>query len=608
VDLITLDFETFYSKDFSLTKLTTEEYIRDIRFEVIGVSIKVNDGYSEWASGTFEQMKEYLHEFDWANSMVLAHNTMFDGAILSWLFDVHPKVWADTLCMARSLHGVEVGGSLSALAQRYQIGEKGTEVLDAIGKHREDFTEKELDKYGDYCINDVELTYKLFTIMSNQYPRQELRVIDTTLRMFIEPMLDLDLGLLEEHLVDIRDRKDALLIEAGASKKSLMSNEKFAGLLRKNGVIPPLKISLVTGKKAYAFAKTDEGFKALQEHPELEIQALVAARLGNKSTLEETRTQRFIDIAKRGLLPVPVRYYAAHTGRWGGDDKINLQNLPSRGPNGKKLKRSMIAPNGCVLIDCDSSQIEARVLAWLAGQDDLVRSFEKGEDVYVKMASRIYSKPEEEITKDERFVGKTTILGSGYGMGAVKFQAQMGTFGFEVDIEEARRIIQVYREANGEISGLWREAELMIRELAKGEEKSIGVPQVLKPEGKLSAVRLPSGLLMRYDELEGASNSRGTEYTYKRRNGRAKIYGGKFVENACQALARCIIAEQMLKITKKYRVVLTVHDSVVCCVPEEEVGEAQQYIESCMRTVPDWATGLPLDCESGIGRSYGECE
>ena len=426
--------------------------------------------------------------------------------------------------------------------------------------------------------------------------------------MFIEPMLDLDLGLLEEHLVDIRDRKDVLLIEAGASKKSLMSNEKFAGLLRKNGVIPPLKISLVTGKKAYAFAKTDEGFKALQEHPELEIQALVAARLGNKSTLEETRTQRFIDIAKRGLLPVPVRYYAAHTGRWGGDDKINLQNLPSRGPNGKKLKRSMIAPNGCVLIDCDSSQIEARVLAWLAGQDDLVRSFEKGEDVYVKMASRIYSKPEEEITKDERFVGKTTILGSGYGMGAVKFQAQMGTFGFEVDIEEARRIIQVYREANGEISGLWREAELMIRELAKGEEKSIGVPQVLKPEGKLSAVRLPSGLLMRYDELEGASNSRGTEYTYKRRNGRAKIYGGKFVENACQALARCIIAEQMLKITKKYRVVLTVHDSVVCCVPEEEVGEAQQYIESCMRTVPDWATGLPLDCESGIGRSYGECE
>ena len=430
MDLITIDFETFYSKDFSLSKLTTEEYVRDRRFEVVGVGIKVNDGYAEWARGTFEQTKEYLYEFDWANSMVLAHNTMFDGAILSWLFDIHPKVWADTLCMARSLHGVEVGGSLAALAQRYNIGEKGTEVVDAMGKRREEFSEDSLDKYGDYCINDVELTYKLFSIMAAGYPRQELKVIDTTLRMFIEPVLDLDMGLLEQHLMDIRDRKDTLLIEAGTSKESLMSNDKFAEILKKHGVVPPTKISPTTGKKAYAFAKTDEGFKALQGHPSVDVQALVAARLGNKSTIEETRTQRFIDISRRGLLPAPVRYYAAHTGRWGGDDKINLQNLPSRGLDGKVLKKSILAPDGCVLIDCDSAQIEARVLAWLAGQDDLVASFRDGEDVYVKMASRIYDKDESEVTKDERFVGKTTILGSGYGMGAVKFQSQMGTFVF----------------------------------------------------------------------------------------------------------------------------------------------------------------------------------
>jgi DNA polymerase I-like protein with 3'-5' exonuclease and polymerase domains len=608
VDLITIDFETFYSKDFSLSKLTTEEYVRDRRFEVVGVGIKVNDGYAEWASGTFEQTKEYLHEFDWANSMVLAHNTMFDGAILSWLFDIHPKVWADTLCMARSLHGVEVGGSLAALAQRYNIGEKGTEVVDAMGKRREEFSEDSLDKYGDYCINDVELTYKLFSIMAAGYPRQELKVIDTTLRMFIEPVLDLDMGLLEQHLMDIRDRKDTLLIEAGTSKESLMSNDKFAELLKKHGVVPPTKISPTTGKEAYAFAKTDEGFKALQEHSSIDVQALVAARLGNKSTIEETRTQRFIDISRRGLLPAPVRYYAAHTGRWGGDDKINLQNLPSRGLDGKVLKKSILAPDGCVLIDCDSAQIEARVLAWLAGQDDLVASFRDGEDVYVKMASRIYDKDESEVTKDERFVGKTTILGSGYGMGAVKLQAQMATFGFEIDIAESRRVIQVYREANAEISGLWQEAQLMIKELAKGQEKSIGVPQVLEPVGNLSAVRLPSGLLMRYDDLKGVNDSRGVEYTYKRRNGRAKIYGGKFVENACQALARCIIAEQMLKIAKHYRVALTVHDSIVCCVKEDDAEQAKQDIEMYMRWVPDWAEGLPLDCEAFVGRSYGECE
>ena len=164
MDLITLDFETYYDRDFSLSKLTTEEYVRDHQFEVIGVGIKVNNEGTEWASGTREQLKQYLHTFNWAESMVLAHNTLFDGAILSWVFDIHPRVYTDTLCIARALHGVEVGGSLRALSERYQIGAKGTEVLNALGKRRADFSERDLSLYGDYCINDVELTYKLFNI------------------------------------------------------------------------------------------------------------------------------------------------------------------------------------------------------------------------------------------------------------------------------------------------------------------------------------------------------------------------------------------------------------------------------------------------------------
>ena len=164
MDLITVDFETYYSKDFSLSKMTTEEYIRSPYFQVIGVGIKVNSDSTEWASGTHEQLKEYLDEFDWANAMVLAHNTMFDGAILSWIFNINPRVYADTLCMGRAVHGVEVGGSLKALAERYEIGEKGTEVVNAIGLRREDFPDDQMDRYSDYCVNDVELTYKLFTI------------------------------------------------------------------------------------------------------------------------------------------------------------------------------------------------------------------------------------------------------------------------------------------------------------------------------------------------------------------------------------------------------------------------------------------------------------
>ena len=608
MDLITIDFETYYSKDFSLSKLTTEEYIRDPRFEIIGVAVKVNNGPTEWASGTHEEFREYFNDFDWANSMVLAHNTMFDGAILSWLFDIRPRAWADTMCMGRGLHGVEVGASLRALSERYEVGEKGTEVLDALSKRREDFTASELDKYGDYCINDVELTYKLFSIMSQSFPKKELKIIDCTLRMFIEARLELDLGLLEQHLISIRDRKDELLEAANITdKKQLMSNEKFAELLIEQSVVPPTKKSPATGKKTYAFAKTDEGFKALAEHDNVNVQALVAARLGNKSTLEETRTQRFIDIAKRGTLPVPVRYYAAHTGRWGGSDKINLQNLPSRGPDGKMLKKSIMAPEGHMLIDCDSSQIEARVLAWFAGQDDLTEAFRNKEDVYIKMAARIYDVREEDITPQQRFVGKTTILGAGYGMGALRFQAQLKNFGVELPLEQCRRVIGIYRDVNWKISKLWRDANVMLEELSKNTVVNIGEKAVIEPIAALQGVRLPSGLVMRYEDLKAEQNERGLEFTYKTRRGRTKIYGGKCVENICQAVARCIIADQMLLISKRYAPVLTVHDSIIACVPEEEVSEAQQYIEECMRFVPDWAEGLPLDCESGVARAYGDC-
>jgi DNA polymerase I-like protein with 3'-5' exonuclease and polymerase domains len=608
MDLITLDFETFYDRDYSLSKMTTEAYIRDDRFEVIGVAIKVNNQTTEWASGTHEQIARFLADYNWANSMVLAHNTMFDGAILNWRFGISPRVLTDTLCISRAVHGVEARGSLKALAERYKLGQKGTEVVRALGKRRLDFSYEDLELYGDYCVNDVDLTYKLFGVMFRSITKKELRLIDLSLRMFTEPTLELDRGLLDSHLDDIKDRKDKLLEDAGASKDDLMSNPKFAELLKGFGVEPPMKVSARTGKETYAFAKSDEDFKALAEHEDDRVQSLVAARLGTKSTLEETRTQRFIDISNRGKLPVPVRYYAAHTGRWGGDDKINLQNLPSRGPNGKKLKQSIVAPDGHTLIDADSSQIEARVLAWLSGQNDLVQAFLDKDDVYKKMASSIYGVAVDDVTKDQRFVGKTTILGAGYGMGAPKFQHQLMTFGFDIELDEARRIIQIYRGTNSEISGFWKECQEMIRYMASGQSVQIGRSGVLTVDAERKAIVLPSGLPMFYNGLDYEQGDMGREYFYKTRQGNKRIYGGKVTENVCQAIARCIIGEQMLRIAKKYKVVLTVHDSIVCCVKDEEVAEAQAYVEDCMRWTPDWAEGLPIDCESGTGKSYGDCE
>jgi DNA polymerase len=610
VNLITIDFETFYEKStFSLSKLTTEEYVRDDRFEVIGVAVKVNDGETEWASGTHEQIKGWLEGFDWANSMAIAHNMMFDGFILSERFGIFPKVYADTLSMGRAIHGVEVGGSLAVLAQRYNLGTKGDEVIAASGKNRVDFTDEDLDRYGDYCVNDVELTYKLFSAMIKKgFPKTEMKLIDLTTRMFTRPLLDLNLNLLEMHLVDIKEKKDNLLLLANIEDKGeLASNPKFAELLKQFGVPVPMKISPTTGKETFALSKNDEEFKALAEHPDVRVQALVAARLGTKSTLEETRTERFIGIAKRGLMPVPLKYYAAHTGRWGGSDSLNLQNLPSRGDNAGKLKKAIVAPEGYSVIDADSSQIEARVLAWLAGQNDLVEAFAKGEDVYKIMASAIYSKDAEEITKEERFVGKTTILGAGYGMGAAKFGAQLKTFGTSVSENEARHIIQIYRETYPHIVGLWRQAQLALEAISKGYTTSLGKTGVLGIEPNEKGIRLPSGLLMRYDQLVAVRDEKGMQYQYKTRYGWNKIYGGKVIENVCQAIARCIIGEQMIKIAKRYNVVLTVHDAIACVVKDEEVLEAQAYIEECMKWTPEWADGLPVSCESGYGKSYGDC-
>ena len=610
MNIITIDFETYYEKSsFSLSKLTTEEYVRSDKFEVIGVAVKVNNGDTEWASGDHAQIKKFLDLFAWGESMMLAHNCIFDGFIMSERFGINAKAYADTMCMGRGIHGVESSASLSALAERYSIGVKGDEVIAASGKRRVDFTEEELSRYGDYCVNDVDLTHKLFSAMvRNGFPKNEMKLIDLTLRMFIQPKLDLDLNLLEQHFNDIRDTKAKLLVDAGMDNRDdLMSNPKFAELLKGLGVIPPMKESPANGKQTFAFAKNDEEFKALAEHPDVRVQALISARLGTKSTLEETRTERFIGIAKRGLMPVPLKYYAAHTGRWGGSDNLNLQNLPSRGANGGKLKKAIIAPEGYVIIDADSAQIEARVLAWLSGQNDLVEAFRKGEDVYKIMASAIYGKSVEEISKEERFVGKTTILGCGYGMGAQKFGAQLKTFGAEIDDAEARKIITIYRETYPNIVGLWRQAQLALEALTKGMTTSLGKSGVLALRPDERAIQLPSGLLMRYEKLIPVKDEKGIQYQYKTRYGWNKIYGGKVIENVCQAVARCIIGEQMIRIAKKYDVVLTVHDAIACIVKEEQVKEAQAYVEECMRWTPDWAEGLPVNCESGYGRSYGDC-
>ena len=620
MSLITLDFETYYDKDFSLRKLTTEEYIRDKRFETIGVGVKIDDAETTWVSGTCQELKPYLMSFNWAESAVLCHNMQFDGAILAWKFGIIPHIYFDTLCMARALHGVDSSASLSALVERYKLGAKGTEVEQAQGKYITGFTSSELEQYGRYCINDVDLTKKLFDVMSKDFPLGELKLIDMTLRMYTKPVLEVDDALLMERLDEVRSEKSALLQSLMEKlkceteeevRKKLASNKQFAGLLTELGVQPPLKTSKTTGKETFALAKNDEGFIALTESEDPFIQQLCAVRLGTKSTLEESRIERFIDIGKRnkGRLPIPLKYYGAHTGRWAGSDKVNFQNLPSRDVKKKTLKNAVIAPDGFVVINSDSSQIEARVLAWLAGQEDLVQAFAQKQDVYSLFASEVYGK---KVTKEnpvERFVGKTCILGLGYGTGASKLQHTLKTTppGVELDEDECKRIVDLYRQTNDGIVNLWRDSEDALESIFAGVKKPyyLGEHRCLTVNSE--GILLPSGCYIRYPNLTVEIQNNKPQYSYKSRRGEISLWGGAVVENVVQALARCIVGEQMLKIQERYSVVLTVHDAAVCVVPEDELEQAVSYVTECMSAAPSWATGLPIACETKVARSYGEC-
>lgn len=618
VSIITLDFETYYDKGLGFKTQTTEEYIRDPRFEVIGVGVKVNESAAEWFSGTREEIFSYLKKLDWKNSALLCHNTMFDGAVLNWFFKISPMLYLDTLCMARAVHGVEAGGSLASLSDKYGIGQKGTEVEDAYGKKRSDFGEAELARYGEYCKNDVELTYKLYQILSKEFPLNEIKLIDMTLRMFTHPVLEVDNSMLIDRLDELREEKQQLLsslmsrlnVTAPEDVRAVLaSNKKFGELLLELGIEPPMKESKTTGKQTLALAKNDEGFIALTEHEDPFIQELCAVRLGTKSTLEESRIERFIDIGKRnkGRLPIPLKYYGAHTGRWAGSDKVNFQNLPSRDKKKKTLKNAVVAPEGYKVINCDSSQIEARVLAWLSGQTDLVEEFKNGDDVYSIFATDIYERPISKENPVERFVGKTCILGLGYGTGAIKLQHTLKTTppSVALDEDECKRIVKLYREKNDKIIELWGECDDALDELLKWTRKGdyfyLGQHSCVRVSP--SGIILPNDLMIKYPGL-ALDNGK---YSYQSRKGEVSIWGGSVVENIVQALARIIVGEQMIKINARYRPVLTVHDAAVCVIPEDEVEEATEYIISVMSEPPEWAKGLPVACEAKVASSYGEC-
>lgn len=599
MDILTIDFESFYSQEYSLSKITTQQYLDDHQFEVIGVAVKKNDEQTKHYTGTKEGTANFLDQFDWANSALLAHNSMFDASILTWHFGHKPKLILDTLSMGRALHGTEVGGSLDMMTRFYGVGIKGKEVLDAKGKKRKDFTPDEMTAYMAYCRNDVDLTYALFKKMAPKFNKTEIKLIDMTCRMHSEPKLQLDLDVLEQHLYSVKQKKAQLLADAGVAQAYFMSNDKFADLLREIGITPPMKTSLRTGKQAYAFAKTDEGMKELLEHEDLRIQTLAAARVGLKSTLEETRTERFIDMAKiGGALPVPLKYYGAMTGRWSATDKINLQNVP----RGSTLKKAIVAPDGYVIVGADLSNIELRVGLYFAGQMDKVEMLGQGRDLYRDFIAPIFGVAYEDVDDDQRFIGKTSQLSLIYGTGHKKLRNAIKMMsGKDIGEDLAQTLVNRYRSEYTYVKQSWYEGEKVLEHIMSNYIFRFGDVMPLEVEGHRGII-LPSGLYLRYPDLHRVEEDGRLEWRYMVRKKPERIHGPKCYQNTIQALARCVMGEAMVRINKKYPAALTIHDAVYCVVPEEEADEARRFIITELRVPPEWAKGLPLDAEGGYGR------
>lgn len=641
--VIGLDFETYYDKEYSLSKLTTEEYVRDSRFEAMIVGIKEDDAPAYTKIGkdigpALDKLK--LHE-----CAVIAHHAHFDGLILSHHYGIRPKVWIDTLSLARP----HVPGSLSlgGLAKHFNLPAKGDEVVNAVGVRLAAMSSLQLNRYRKYCEHDVELTCALANLLLDQTPKDELKIADMVIRMFTEPVLRLDYDILRELHEDITVSKMTVMMLAGVAQDELLSNNKFAEVLRALGVEPPMKLSLTTGRQTFAFAKTDGAMRALAEHPDPRVQAVVAARLGVKSTLAETRAARMMAMSQRGTAPVYLLYAGARqTGRLSGGDKMNWQNnarnralttnnLPigkliitpsgaatlksggegavctSHGDFATKdchelgLRDAIQAPDGYVLVVVDSANIEARGLAWVAKQKDALDRFRAGVDPYCHMASRIFSREVTKADGDARRLGKIAVLGLGYGMGPSKFLETCAQNGITISSGIAEMVVAAYRHTYHRVEALWKAMERAIPDMAAGRERWV-VPGVVRTCD--SGLVLPSGRIIRYPMLLYSGVSGGWEYAQLGGAGipTSKLYGGKCVENIVQALARDIVLTQTLNISRAgYRVVLSAHDEAVMCVPEDQAEECLAFALTAMRTPPAWAADLPLDAEGGYHKSYG---
>ena len=663
--VLVLDFETKWdSKEYTLSKMTTEEYVRDARFGAWGCCFKWlgDSGKARWVGEP--HLQEYLNRIDWSTTAILAQNTMFDGAILHWRYGVKPCFYFDTLSMGRAVRGVERGNSLAKMAEDYGLPAKGRAVHSTDGML--DTLTYEIEReLAEYCKHDVflceeifkrlvmlerdncGLDYPLADMSAWKYPIKELRLIDMTLRMFVEPKIELDADMLTDALHEEKETREALLNRLNITDGILASTQQFAELLRSIGVEPPTKKSPTTKLPIPALAKNDALFQAMLNGEDENLALLCEARLKVKSTTERTRAQRFLDISQRGPLPVPLSYYGALSGRWTAarGSAINMQNLK----RGSFLRKALIAPWGYEFGVVDLSQIEPRTLAWTADYEDLLNIFRAKGDPYATFGETMFNIPgmNKETHPVHRQSAKSGMLGAGYQLGWASFAAQLlvgflgappvrygKEFAKQLGIDRsyierfldytpnviamgeiphsctgqellvhcvvAHKIIQLYRAAAYPVVGLWKRYEQLIPSaLADGEETWVKCFLFRKEE-----IVLPNGMSLLYPNLRQEKDDEGKKQWVYGSNA-TKLYPGKVCNNTNQALARIVMTDGLLRIDKRYRVVGSVHDEGLMMLPENEADEGLKWCIEQMTIEPKYLPGIPLAADGGWHKRYG---
>ena len=656
--ILTLDYETRWdSKEYTLSKMTTEAYIRDPRFKAFGLCIHEvgSSAKTQWYG--HKEIPGILATYDWTKTAVVSHNAAFDCGILSFIYDVHPCFIFDTLSMGRALRGVEVGNSLAKLADAFGLPPKGRAVHSTDGL--DELTPEIERELAEYCKHDVYLCEEIFAkfylgfapdgTVTKPYPKSELRLIDMTVKMFTEPRLILDVPMLEKAVEEDKAKLAAALMHARAEESDLASNAKFAELLAAHGVPAPMKKSRTTGLPALALAKTDALFQALLNGDDEDVALLCEARLKVKSTLERTRAQRFIDIASRGALPVPLRYYGAGTGRYAAEGSINLQNMK----RGSFLRKAICAPPYYSIVAGDLSQIEPRVLAWLADYAYLLQVFRDGGDPYATFGAQMFNIPG--LTKEShpllRQSAKSALLGAGYMLGWAAFAGQLlvGFLGappqrytmadakqlgvtkqmvleflsWEEGMERmreiphtcteqellvhclaAKAIIDKYREAAAPVVNFWKMLQVLIpHSLIEGNEVVHKCLTFKKGE-----IVLANGMSLLYPDIQMERTKKGPQYTYAHGALRKRLHPGVVCNNVTQATARIVMTDGLLRISARYPVKGTVHDEGIMLVPDTELEEGKKWIKEMMIQEPVWMPGIPLNADVGAAKRYGEAK